>query len=136
MVKEKIALDTNIVIDIFNNKQTVTTLLLSHYQDIYLPVTVCGELLFGAKNSNKSMENEQKCHAFISSCNLLNINELIAEEYAKTRSELKKKGRPIPENDIWIAATCIVNNIPLATFDSDFNHINNLIVINPNNQIC
>jgi tRNA(fMet)-specific endonuclease VapC len=130
MVKEKIALDTNIVIDIFNNKQNIIA-LLNHYQTIYLPVTVCGELLFGAKNSAKSQENEQKCHIFISSCNLLNINELIAEEYAKTRNELKKKGRPIPENDIWIAATCIVNNIPLLTFDSDFNHIDDLIIINP-----
>lgn len=131
MVKEKIALDTNIVIDIFNNKQNIIA-LLNNYQTIYLPVTVCGELLFGAKNSAKNQENEQKCHAFISSCNLLNINELIAEEYAKTRNELKKKGRPIPENDIWIAATCIVNNIPLLTFDSDFNHVNDLIMINPN----
>jgi tRNA(fMet)-specific endonuclease VapC len=131
MVKEKIALDTNIVIDIFNNKQNIIA-LLNNYQIIYLPVTVCGELLFGAKNSAKSQENEQKCHAFISNCNLLNINELIAEEYAKTRNELKKKGRPIPENDIWIAATCIVNNVPLLTFDSDFNHVNDLIIINPN----
>lgn len=130
MVKEKIALDTNIVIDIFNNKQNIIA-LSNNYQTIYLPVTVCGELLFGAKNSAKNQENEQKCHAFISSCNLLNINELIAEEYAKTRNELKKKGRPIPENDIWIAATCIVNNIPLVTFDSDFNHVNDLIIINP-----
>ena len=128
MVKEKIALDTNIVIDLFNNKPTVTALLNS-YQTIYLPITVCGELLFGAKNSNKSEENERKCHEFIKSCNLLNINEIVAEEYAKTRKEPKSKGRPIPENDIWIAATCIVNNIPLLTFDSDFKPINDLILI-------
>ena len=131
MVNEKIALDTNIVIDIFNNKKNIITILNS-YQTIYLPITVCGELLFGAKNSAKYQENEPKCHAFISNCNLLNINELIAEEYAKTRNELKKKGRPIPENDIWIAATCIVNNVPLLTFDSDFNHVNDLTIINPN----
>jgi tRNA(fMet)-specific endonuclease VapC len=133
MVKEKVALDTNVVIDIFNNKQDIVA-LLNNYQAIYLPVTVCGELLFGAKNSAKSQENEIKCHDFISSCHLLNINELIAEEYAKTRKELKNKGKPIPENDIWIAATCIVNNMPLLTFDSDFNHINDLIIINPNNK--
>ena len=131
MVKEKIALDTNVVIDIFNNKHNVIT-LLNHYQTIYLPVTVCGELLFGAKNSARSQENEQKCHFFISNCNLLNINELVAEAYATTRKTLKKKGKPIPENDIWIAATCIVNNIPLATFDSDFDPIDALTIINPN----
>jgi tRNA(fMet)-specific endonuclease VapC len=132
MVKEKIALDTNIVIDVLNNKQN-TVAFLNGYQTIYLPITVCGELLFGAKNSAKSRENEQKCHGFISNCNLLNINELIAEEYADTRKKLKDKGKPIPENDIWIAATCIVNNIPLATLDSDFKHITNLILVDLNN---
>lgn len=132
-MKEKIALDTNVVIDIFNNKHTVVA-LLNNYQTIYLPVTVCGELLFGAKNSARSQENEQKCHDFISNCNVLNINELIAEAYATTRKVLKNKGRPIPENDIWIAATCVVNNIPLATFDSDFDAIDELIIISPGNS--
>ena len=129
-MKDKIALDTNVVIDIFNNKTSVIALLRS-YSDIYLPVTVCGELLFGAKNSHKSVENEKKFSNFIQDCHILNVNILIAEEYAKIRKELKTKGRPIPENDIWIAATCIINNIPLATFDSNFNHIDGLTRINP-----
>ena len=129
MVKDKVALDTNVVIDVFNNRQSTITLLDS-YQTFYLPITVCGELLFGAKNSVRSQENEQKCYNFINSCKLLNINELVAEEYAKTRKRLKIKGKPIPENDIWIAATCIVNDIPLATLDSDFRHIDGLILVN------
>lgn len=131
MVIDKIALDTNVVIDLFNNKLN-TIALLNRYQTIYLPITVCGELLFGAKNSTKSQDNEQKCRDFISNCNLLNINELIAEEYANTRKVLKNKGKPIPENDIWIAATCIVNNISLATFDSDFKHVHNLMLVDIN----
>ena len=60
-MKEKIALDTNVVIDVFNNRQNTIT-LLNTFQTIYLPITVCGELMFGAKNSAKSQENEQKCH--------------------------------------------------------------------------
>lgn len=134
MVKEKIAIDTNIVIDIFNNKKNIID-RLNEYQTIYLPVTVCGELLFGAKNSARSQENERKCIDFINSCHLLNIHELIAQEYAATRKKLKNKGRPIPENDIWIAATCIVNNIPLITYDSDFNHIDDLVLIDLNSLL-
>ena len=128
MVKEKIALDTNIVIDVFNNKKNIIE-RLNDYQTIYLPVTVCGELLFGAKNSARNQENERKCIDFINSCHLLNIHELIAQEYAATRKKLKNKGKPIPENDIWIVATCIVNNIPLATYDSDFNYVDDLVLI-------
>ncbi|PPC89258.1 MAG: VapC toxin family PIN domain ribonuclease [Methylobacter sp.] len=128
MVREKIALDTNVVIDVFNGKPLIIE-LLNEYEAIYLPVTVCGELLFGAKNSARKQENEQKFFGFINHCSVLNINALIAEQYAKTRKELKDKGRPIPENDIWIAATCIVNNIPLITLDSDFQAIGGLSLV-------
>jgi tRNA(fMet)-specific endonuclease VapC len=129
MVKNKIALDTNIVIDILNNKLKVAT-LIKEYPILCLPTAVCGELLFGAENSAKKYENKAKYQQFIEYCQLLNINGLVAEQYAITRKKLKDKGRPIPENDIWIAATCIVNNVPLATHDSDFNHVDDLIVVN------
>jgi len=128
MVKEKIAIDTNVVIAILNGRQS-TIDLLNDYQAVYLPVIVCGELLFGAKNSARSDENEQKCLAFINECRLLNIHELIAQEYAATRKKLKSKGKPIPENDIWIASTCIVNNLPLASYDADFKWIDELVLI-------
>ncbi len=124
-MNESVALDTNIVIDLLNSRSGVVA-LLNQYRTIYLPATVCGELLFGAKNSAKSLENEAKCLSFIKSCRVLNVNELVAEQYANTRKRLKTKGRPIPENDIWIAATCIVHNIALATFDSDFQHVEDL----------
>ena len=59
----------------------------------------------------------------------MNIHELITQEYAATRKKLKNKGKPIPENDIWIAATCIVNNIPFLTSDSDFNYVDDLVLV-------
>lgn len=65
----------------------------------------------------------------LSYCRLLNINELVAEQYAITRKSLKDQGHPIPENDIGIAATCLVNNLPLATYDTDFNHVEGLLII-------
>ncbi len=128
MVIYQIALDTNIVIDILNEKLNVVSFLKPNTK-IYLPVTVCGELLFGARNSGKSQENEYKCREFIKYCEILNINELIADQYATTRKLLKNKGRPIPENDIWIGATCIVNNISLLTYDTDFNYVEGLVLI-------
>ena len=86
-------------------------------------------MLFGAKNSAKSQINENKYKTFISYCRLLNINELVAEQYAITRKSLKDQGHPIPENDIWIAATCLVNNLLLATHDTDFNYVEGLLII-------
>jgi len=122
---EPTALDTNIVIDVLNNKKLIVE-SLQDYRKIYLPITVCGELLFGAKNSARHEANEQRFRQFIQACVVLNINELVAEEYAKIRKVLKDKGRPLPENDIWIAATCLANDLPLVTHDRHFEMIEGL----------
>jgi len=124
----KVALDTNIVIDIFNNKKELLQ-LLRNYQEIYLPVIVCGELLFGAKNSSKRLENERQFRGFIGTCLVLNLNEGVAESYADIRKNLKDKGKPIPENDIWIAAICLVNDLPLVTNDRHFKEVEGLKLI-------
>ncbi len=123
-----VVLDTNIVVDILNGKQTIIG-LIKQYDVICLPVTVCGELLFGAKNSGSRVKNEAKYGAFIASCVVLDTNSLVAEEYAQIRLALKQKGKPIPENDIWIAAICAVNDIPLLSHDKHFENIEGLQLI-------
>lgn len=45
------------------------------------------------------------------------------------RSDLKKRGRPIPENDIWIAASCIELDVPLASRDSHFSLVHDLKLV-------
>ena len=127
---KKIALDTNVAIDILNGKGAVISKLKKH-TFFYLPIIVCGELFFGAANSTRKTQNQKKLHAFIKSCKVLNINAPIAEAYASIRLELRKKGKPIPENDIWIAAICKINNLPLFTKDRHFEHISGLKIVKP-----
>jgi len=121
------AIDTNIAIDLLNGDEK-SLLFYDKFTSLYLPVTVCGELLYGAINSNNSKKNLIKYRGFISNCMILNINSAIAEQYALIRKSLKDKGTPIPENDIWIAATCIVYEIPLASNDKHFSNIEGLIL--------
>ena len=118
MVK-RIALDSNTAIALLNG-DAVAVKTISKYDVICLPVTVCGELIFGAKNSKLSVKNEAKYFAFMESCEMLDINFAVAETYGNIRLALKKNGTPIPENDIWIAATCIANSTPLFTYDKHF----------------
>ncbi len=123
-----IALDTNIAIDVLNGKPQVID-LMRQKEIICLPVTVCGELLFGAKNSGNRIKNESKYRTFIESCIVLDTNTLVAEAYAEIRLALKQKGKPIPENDIWIAAICVVNDIALLSHDKHFENIEGLQLI-------
>ncbi|WP_331059031.1 type II toxin-antitoxin system VapC family toxin [Hymenobacter sp.] len=120
-----IALDTNVAVDLLNGKPGIVE-LLRQFDIIYLPVTVSGELLFGAKNSANRLRNESRYQAFIESCILLDTNALVAETYAEIRLSLKQKGRPIPENDIWIGALCVVHEVPLLSHDRHFEYIEGL----------
>jgi tRNA(fMet)-specific endonuclease VapC len=95
-----------------------------------MPVTVLGELLYGAFNSVKYRENEQAVRKFLSQSVLIPIDEDIAIQYADIRLKLKKIGRPIPENDIWVAATCLELDVILLTEDFHFKYVPNLNIIN------
>jgi tRNA(fMet)-specific endonuclease VapC len=126
-----IALDTSVVIRYLNGYPHIVKNVLE-FSTIILPVTVVGELIFGGENSGKPLKNKTKYLQFIDSCIVLPMGRKTAEIYAKTRLKLKSKGRPIPENDIWIASQCIENNWLLATCDSDFTYVDGLSIENWN----
>jgi len=125
---KKIALDTNIAIGLLNDDDEIIEQVLP-YNNFYLPITVCGELLFGALNSAKKDNNSRKVNKLIKSCKILNTNMNVAKSYSEIRLHLKQAGRPIPENDIWIAAICSVYKIPLLTKDQHFNFVKELKVV-------
>jgi len=50
----------------------------------------------------------------------------VAREYGRLRQRLKKKGRPIPENDIWIAAAAKAHGMTLVTRDGHFENVEGL----------
>ena len=123
----KIALDTDIAIKFLNGDTEIDN-FLSNYSEIYLPVIVVGELIYGALNSKHAEQNLERHKRLIQRSRILEISESTANTYAKTRMGLKKKGKPIPENDLWIASICIEHRIPIISNDSHFKDIDNLIL--------
>ena len=67
---------------------------------------------------------------FTEEVSIINSTEDTAKIYASIKSDLKQQGKPIPENDIWIAAIAIENNKSLVTNDQHFSFIKNLKIIN------
>jgi tRNA(fMet)-specific endonuclease VapC len=49
--------------------------------------------------------------------------------YGKIKAALITKGKPIPENDIHIAATALQLDLPLYTTDSQFREIEDLTLL-------
>src|SRR3990172_1394494 len=129
LMNGKISLDTNIVIRLLKNDKAVVN-LLSRKSMIYLPIPVTAELLFAAKNSGRPKDNLKTYNEFIDPCRVLNITRKTADRYSTVRLQLKQKGRPIPENDVWIAAVCIENDLPIITPDTHFDNVEGLEVVN------
>jgi len=123
----KFALDTNIAIAVLNGEQAVVNKLRNVAQ-VFLPLPVVGELLFGALNSRHQETNLLRIQQLIQRSIILEMRSETASLYARTRISLKQKGRPIPENDVWIAAACLEHRLALITNDTHFKSVDGLIV--------
>jgi tRNA(fMet)-specific endonuclease VapC len=128
----KLALDTNAVIAYREGISDVCK-LVDEADVIILPVTVIGELLYGALNSTKTKNNEKFVHKFVEYSLVMQIDEAVAARYARVRFDLKRRGTPIPENDIWIAAACLDLEVPLLSRDDHFKLVPGLNVISWDN---
>jgi tRNA(fMet)-specific endonuclease VapC len=69
-----------------------------------VPIVTMGELYAAAENSARAQENLRRFAEFASHRDVLLCDDLTAREYGRIAQQLRKKGRPIPQNDMWIAA--------------------------------
>ena len=121
---DRVALDTSVAIDVLAAKADAR--LLAMVNEPLLPAPVVGELRYGALNSRKAAENLAKVEALVTRCVVLNVTVSTAKVYAELRLALRQKGKPIPENDLWIAALCVEHQVPLAAGDAHFDAIDEL----------
>jgi tRNA(fMet)-specific endonuclease VapC len=123
----EIALDTSVAVRFLNGDAAITARVLA-VPEIVLPIVVVGELLFGAENSTRPLQNLPRYLEFISACLVTPLGRETATTYARTRLALKRKGRPIPMNDVWIAAQCLEHSWVLVTSDTDFDYVDGLVL--------
>jgi tRNA(fMet)-specific endonuclease VapC len=124
----RVLLDTNIVIALFRGDPAIEE-EIANATEVFVPSIVLGELYFGAANSQNSDENIEKLHDLASESVVVPVDERTALEYGVIKNRLKEKGRPIPENDIWIAAIAQQHDLALVTRDDHFNEVENLETI-------
>jgi tRNA(fMet)-specific endonuclease VapC len=88
---------------------------------------VIGELFYGAEQSSKKDFNVRRIEEFAQDCLISDCNFDTARYYANIKSQLKSIGKPIPENDIWIAALAKQYQQTLVTRDGHFDNIDGLL---------
>jgi tRNA(fMet)-specific endonuclease VapC len=108
--------DTNIIIAFLNNNQKVVE-LIKNLSVVKVSAITVGEMFFGAKNSINYSKNLKLYQEFFQNCEILEISQRTADYYSTLKIELKKLGKPIPENDFWIAANAKENNLTIITKD-------------------
>ncbi|MBC7399042.1 MAG: type II toxin-antitoxin system VapC family toxin [Mucilaginibacter sp.] len=119
MTGNKCFLDTSVIIHFFKSNASIIELLKT-FQEVYVSNIVVGELYYGAYASSNATKHIQQIQDFLTDCIIVSPDLDASIAYGKLKADLKRKGSPIPENDIWIAAIAIEQNIPLFTTDNHF----------------
>lgn len=96
---------------------------LSVAEELALPVIVLGEYRYGISQSPHQARYEQWLDELIADCTVLDINEETSHHYAAIHLELRKSGKPIPTNDLWIAALCRQHTLSLLSRDRHFDFV-------------
>lgn len=123
----RVLLDTNIVIALFREEEAIAQ-HLAECDEVFVPSIVIGELYFGAARSSRETFNRQRVALFAAGSLVLPCDSETAQRYGELKNILRAAGRPIPDNDIWIAAVAIQYGLTLVTRDEHFAEVRDVLL--------
>ena len=121
-------LDTSAVVELLKNNP-VTKRVLANAPRVYLSAISLGELLHGAEKSIRPAENTSQVREFSATLKVLPCDEGTAAHYGSIRRSIERKGRPLPVNDVWIAAVARQHDLTVVTGDKHFHEVPDLSVL-------
>jgi tRNA(fMet)-specific endonuclease VapC len=121
----RLLVDTNVVIALFAGDPAAVE-RLDDKPALFLCVPVLGELRYGALASSRVEQNLARLDEFSKAVEVLPCDSETAVLYSAVKFDLRRKGRPIPENDVWIAAIARQHRLTLVSRDSHFQQIEGL----------
>jgi len=119
-----IALDTNAYVAFIRGEEAIYN-NIKKADEIVMPFVVLGELYYGFYNGNKSAKNIQILEEFIKDLDVTIVHSVdqTALIFGEISAELAAIGKPMQQNDVWIAAICKQYNYSLLTLDKGFSNI-------------
>lgn len=118
-------LDTNIIIALFADEEVVKN-NLAQANEVFVPSIAIGELCYGARKSGRPQENLARVNELVVNSTVLGCDAETALQYGEVKNNLRIRGRPLPENDIWIAALASHYGLTLVTRDAHFQEVESL----------
>jgi tRNA(fMet)-specific endonuclease VapC len=122
-----ILLDTNAITALFRGDPAVVD-IMAKSECIYISAIVIGELEDGFRGGSQYNKNLKILNELLErpSVMVLPVGRESGECFGRVKNTLRKKGKPIPINDVWIAAQCLETGALLVTYDAHFNDVDGL----------
>ena len=123
----RILLDTNAYSGFMRGSHEVRDLILEA-EEVLLSAVVVGEQLYGFRQGMRLEQNLAELRSFLQRpyVSFVPVGPVTADRYSRVMTALKAKGRPIPTNDVWIAAHAIETGADLVSADQHFAHVDGI----------
>ncbi len=97
--------------------------------ELLFSAVVVGELLYGFRHGSRFEQNAADLRSFLTSAysTFVEVGPVTADRYSRIAVSLRAKGRPIPTNDVWIAAHAMETGADLVSADSHFEHVEGIV---------
>ncbi len=123
----RVSLDSNVYSLLFRGHPLVAE-IVRRSQEVVLSAVVIGELLYGYRYGSRMARNLRELDDFLVNphVTLVTVSRTTADRYSRIATALRAKGRPIPTNDIWIAAHAMETGTELISSDGHFKDVDGL----------
>ena len=118
-------LDTNAVSALLGGDPSIGRALDAEDRH-HLPVITIGEYRYGLARSRDRGRLARLLDLLIHHSVVLPVDVETTAHYATIREELRRRGRPIPENDVWIAALARQHDLPVLSRDDHFDEVSDI----------
>ena len=131
----KVLLDTDAYSQLKRGNPRVAELVRASEKVLFSAI-VAGELLYGFRHGSRFERNLLELREFLDHpyVDFVPVTLVTGDRYSRIALSLRQKGRPIPTNDIWIAAHAMETGSDLLSFDEHFTHIDGLVWVNPRKE--
>ena len=122
-----ILVDTNAYTAFMRGEPAIVE-VMTHAPQLFVNSVVLGELLAGFAAGTRQAKNRSELAQFLNSprVGVYPITAETADSYALVYANLRRKGQPIPSNDLWIAASALEHGAALLSLDAHFEKVDGL----------
>ena len=126
----RVLLDTNAYSLLMRGHEQVAEIVRSA-EELLFSAVVVGELLYGFRRGSRFEQNAAELRSFLNNpySTFVEVSSVTSDRYSRLAAALRAKGRPIPTNDVWIAAHAMETGADLVSADSHFEHVEGIVWI-------